>query len=229
MSEAQPPHGDSEYSQRWEKIWLTGSDGGVLKEGSAFDAAASSPALTAALAAGKLGELEGKRVFVPGCGRGYDLVTFVQSGAMAAVGLELAPTAVASAQAYLDTALSGDARSKASVAQGDFFRWSDAEHGAFDAGYDYTFLVALSPEMRPDWAQAWARMLRPGGVLATLIFPVDPERESGPPWPVTPDLYKGLLLTDNLFKLRSLEAVPEAQSHPGRGGKEWMAVWERSA
>ena len=36
----------------------------------------------------------GKRVFVPGCGRGYDLVALLAAGAEEAVGLELAPTAV---------------------------------------------------------------------------------------------------------------------------------------
>ncbi len=42
--------------------------------------------------------LAGKRVFVPGCGRGYDLVALLAAGAEEAVGLELAPTAVSHRQ-----------------------------------------------------------------------------------------------------------------------------------
>lgn len=49
--------------------------------------------------------------------------------------------------------------------------------GVFDLGYDYTFLCALHPDMRKDWATAWAQLLRPGGYLLTLIFPVDPEMD----------------------------------------------------
>ena len=61
------------------------------------------------------------------------------------------------------------------------------------AGYDYTFMCALHPDMRPDWAAAWARFLKPGGTLACLVFPVDSERQTGPPWPVTPEIYEDLL------------------------------------
>ena len=78
---------------------------------------------------------------------------------------------------------------------GDFFSYADPG-GAFDLGYDYTFLCALHPSMRKDWATAWGKHLKPGGELITLIFPVDPSREGveGPPWPVTPELYKDLLV-----------------------------------
>jgi hypothetical protein len=31
--------------------------------------------------------------------------------------------------------------------------------------------------MREGWAAAWARHLKPGGQLVTLVYPVDPERD----------------------------------------------------
>jgi hypothetical protein len=45
------------------------------------------------------------------------------------------------------------------------------------------------------WAAAWARLIAPGGELVTLIYPVDASLPvgEGPPWPVTPELYKQLL------------------------------------
>ncbi len=57
------------------------------------------------------------------------------------------------------------------------------------------FLCALPPAQRQAWAEAWATLVKPGGQLVTLIFPVDPEkpRDSGPPFPVTPELYADLL------------------------------------
>ena len=64
------------------------------------------------------------------------------------------------------------------------------------------FLCALHPSMRARWAPAWARLLRPGGELVTLMFPLPPAAgdggaaapEAGPPWPLTPQLYRDLLL-----------------------------------
>ena len=116
--------------------------------------------------------------------------------------------------------------------QGNFFadhsnNSSDGDN-TYDIGFDYTFLVALHPSMRQDWAASWYRLLRPqGGLLITLIFPVDPTLDvnEGPPFPVTPDVYQELLLPVG-FALKRLEQVPEELSHPKRKGKEWMAVWE---
>ena len=57
------------------------------------------------------------------------------------------------------------------------------------------FLCALQPHDRKKWAQRYAQLIKPGGQLATLIFPVDAnkDRNEGPPFPVTPELYTELL------------------------------------
>ena len=57
------------------------------------------------------------------------------------------------------------------------------------------FLCAMQPTMRQNWAAAWARHIRAGGQLVTLMFPVDPKRprDEGPPFPLTPELYTELL------------------------------------
>lgn len=131
------------------------------------------------------------------------------------------------ANEYLKSQLASQSN-QASVIQGDFFTFEDEQGLGFDVGYDYTFLCALMPEMRANWGPSWYRILRPGGLLITLIFPVDPSMENkGPPWPVTPELYKELLLKNEGFMLRSLEKVPNEQSHSGRAGREYIAVWER--
>ena len=57
------------------------------------------------------------------------------------------------------------------------------------------FLCALQPHDRKKWAQRYTQLIKPGGQLATLIFPVDAskDRNEGPPFPVTPELYADLL------------------------------------
>ena len=129
-SEPPPP----DYSDRWESQWQAG--GTVLQPGQAFDAAGASPVLRGLLSSGELA-VAGKSVFVPGCGRGYDLVAFAQAGAASVVGLELAPTAAEQANEYVGSQLG--AGSAAAVVQGDFFKF-EAPGAGFDAGYDYTFL-----------------------------------------------------------------------------------------
>lgn len=170
--------------------------------------------------------VRGKRAFVPGCGRGYDVIAFAEGGASAAVGLELSGTAIAAAEAHRDgLKLPAEVAAKARFVAGNFLTWSD---GQFDVGYDYTFLCALHPSMRKDWADAWARHLAPGGRLITMIYPVDPSMDanSGPPWPVTPQLYDSLLPAAG-FEREVLEPVPPAASLGTRGGKELFAIWRR--
>lgn len=48
--------------------------------------------------------------------------------------------------------------------------------------------------MREDWARGWKAQLRPGGKLITLIFPTDASFAANPPWHITPDVCKELLL-----------------------------------
>ena len=93
-----------------------------------FDRSGSSPALVHLLGSGggPLVEAAGKRAFVPGCGRGYDLAALVAAGAAQAVGLELAPTAVVAAREYLaqQPGLNPEA---VPVVEGDFFEVTRGE------------------------------------------------------------------------------------------------------
>ena len=86
----------------------------------------------------------------------------------------------------------------------------------------------MHPNQRSDWAATWAKLVKPGGTLITLIYPVDPSRdpEVGPPFPISPDLFRQLLPPAG-FQEVSIEAVPEALSHAGRGGFEYMGLWKR--
>ncbi|KAB8212057.1 hypothetical protein BDV34DRAFT_208535 [Aspergillus parasiticus] len=77
----------------------------------------------------------------------------------------------------------------ASFVEGDFFKpgWerqiSANEDIKFDLVYDYTFLCALHPQMRPQWAARMSQVVAPDGVLVCLEFPMykDPT-QPGPPW-----------------------------------------------
>ncbi|RJE23296.1 Thiopurine S-methyltransferase TPMT [Aspergillus sclerotialis] len=140
-----------------------------------------------------------KRALVPGCGRGYDVVMLALHG-FDAYGLEISQTAVAEAEKYASSELKeptehnfgsvgnlSERPGTVKFVEGDFFAdgWesqcSDGEK--FDLIYDYTFLCALHPSQRRDWATRMASLLEKGGLLVCLEFPMykDPKLP-GPPW-----------------------------------------------
>jgi methyl halide transferase len=244
----------TDYHSRWDRIWREGCEPGQM-----FDKASASPQLLSLLSLplsveqqevlareGGYGDgaappppplvdARGKRCFVPGCGRGYDVAAFARAGAAEAVGLELSPAAAAAARDYLRAGLApsasaGASASAAVVIEGDFFDAAVVGEASFDLGYDLTFLCALHPSMRQRWAEGWARALKRGGTLITACYPIDASRDQnqGPPWPLTPAIYEKLLVGSGLpFRKAHLAPVPRGMSHPSRAGTEWLGLWER--
>lgn len=38
--------------------------------------------------------------------------------------------------------------------------------------FDYTFMCAITVEMRPKWGKRYGEVIRPGGLLICLAFPI---------------------------------------------------------
>ncbi|MEM1414552.1 MAG: methyltransferase [Myxococcota bacterium] len=194
----------------WEDAWAEGR--------TRWDAGAPAPVLLGLLREEALGAPAGRRALVPGCGSGYDVFAFAAAG-FEAVGLDVAPTA----GERFEVLRAERGLANARIEIGDAF----AHEGRYDVVWDYTFCCALDPAERPRWAALMERLLAPGGVLATLIFPAmhAPPDYEGPPWPLWPDDQRAVLEPLGLRPFR-LEAV--TQSHPGREGKEHLALWRRA-
>ena len=122
---------------KWEGMWAAG-----LKPGQAFDATRCEPAF-ADLLRGDLAGGGGRRALVPGCGRGYAVAALAAAGYQA-TGLEVSPTAVAAASAYLST--QQGIEGKWQIDEADFFKHTPAQ--PYDLIYDCTFLCAIPPEAR---------------------------------------------------------------------------------
>ena len=168
------------------------------------------------------------RCFVIGCGRGYD-VTFLSTPTRFVMGLDIAESAVRAAQVRAE-ALAGDEEAGVALAQLQFTTTSffdlptQAESDKFDLIYDYTFLCAMEPSIREQWAEKMAALLVSGGELVTLIFPIC-DKPDGPPFAMSLPLVRGLLEGVGLERLQ-LEALPSELSHPGRDGS---GLWEASS
>eukprot|EP00775_Hariotina_reticulata_P004714 gene4714-4964_t len=214
----------AEYEQQWHDHWKEG-----VNPGTKWDAGTISPVLSHLLKTDL--NVQSRNVLVPGCGRGYDVFAFAEAGAARAVGLDLCPEAIAAAALERELQLThvADASARSELVADNFVTYQHPSGESFDIGYDYTFLCALHPDMRAAWAESWARLIRPGGELITLIFPIGgnpPGAPQNPPWPVTPELYQELLLPAG-FKQAYLAAIPEHLSHRARAGREWLGRWVR--
>ncbi len=190
----------------WQGAWREGR--------TPWDAGQSPPALRELLAADLVPP---GRSLVPGCGTGYDLASLARAD-REVIGIDLSEKARDAFYEMHDD-LPGPVRYEVT----DFFAFEI--EGGVDFVWDYTFFCALDPHRRGDWAKVMARLVRPGGLLATLLFPFeDPisDRE-GPPWPINTELVRGFLGTS----FDEVQVTTVEQSHPGREGRERLAIWRR--
>lgn len=193
----------------WAEAWEEGR--------TPWDTGEAASALVELVAGGTLPE---GRALVPGAGSGYD-VLLLASESREVVGLDLAEGAKRRFEGLRKKAKISAEKAKIVVA--DFFEYEP--DAPFDMIWDYTFLCALQPKMRADWARRMDELLAPGGELVTLIFPgVDKPADEGPPYAMHPDLLKDLL--EPRFEAWHLEATTNI--HPNLNGKAWIARWRRA-
>ncbi|GAA6037962.1 hypothetical protein JCM8097_009511 [Rhodosporidiobolus ruineniae] len=210
---------DSTEGQSAEGGWDQAWKGGLTP----WDASGAQPALVELVeerweAVGvPFDELKDGKVLVPGCGTGYDAAFFASKG-IDAVGMDISPTAVQRAQGY--HASSPNAPSNVTFLAADFFSF---DLPPFSLAYDYTFFCAIPPTWRAKWGKRYGEVIRPGGLLIALAFPLDGDRAGGPPYSVSEDAYDAVLL-DNFEKIYS--AHP-GKSSAGREGRDKMLVYRR--
>ena len=194
----------------WEKAWAEGRTG--------WDAGAAAPSLVELV---ERGVLPNGRALVPGCGAGYDVFALA-SPERRVTGLDIAPSARTRFESLREEL--GVPAEQATLVTADFFAFDD---GPFDLVYDYTFLCALDPSVRPQWARRMAELLAPRGEIVTLIFPATeaPPFGQGPPFDVRPEVVRALL---EPLGFEAIEMAPARRSHPGREGIEHLARWTRS-
>jgi len=99
------------------------------------------------------------RIFVPGCGTGYDVVAMAGPDRYV-VGMDISETCVRKSQKLF----SGSPNvNYFTFLQGDFFKWNPEDK--FDLIFDYTFFCAIDPSMRKAWGQKMRDILNPDGEL----------------------------------------------------------------
>lgn len=209
MQEAVEQSGSQDVNAGWSKAWE--------KQVTPWDAGDSSPILLRAIDQGWLSDY--RNGFVPGCGSGYDVLHLSRVLPEGAVGLDVAELAVEKFKRLREE--KGVPEDKAMVVLDDFFAYEPPK--PFDFIFDYTFLCAMQPSQRDAWADTIKRLLRPGGELMTIIYPINPSLQSGPPFAMTYDLVAGLLEPRGFEKF--YEEEHPVDSIKPRRGMEHLVRW----
>jgi len=147
----------------WDSLYVSGGDGWEL----------GGPAPVLARILEESPPATG-RIAVPGCGRGHDVALLASRG-YDATGFDFSDEAVAEAS-----------RRGTTVLKRDVFGLGEEFPGAFDAVWEYTCFCAIAPARREEYVEVLAEILRRGGELIALFYPLrDPKgAKEGPPFPV---------------------------------------------
>jgi SAM-dependent methyltransferase len=169
---------------------------------------------------------------VPGCGAAYDVRALAERGVARVVGADICEEAVVRARAVAGDALRASGRAELIVA--DFFDAADARlaPASFDLIFDYTMFCAISPPQRAAWGARMGALLRPGGRLLTLAYPLAADELAadplapGPPHPVSLAEYRRALEPHGF---RVEPGCPRASptSVPARVSNEQVIWWSR--
>ncbi|CAI2170795.1 4924_t:CDS:2 [Funneliformis geosporum] len=165
---------DNEGAAGWDTLYK--------EEYTPWDFGEISPALKQLIEEKKFPLPDG-RGLVPGCGNGYD-VFYLSSEGRHVTGLDLSQISIERTQQKQKELQIPD--SHVTFQQGDFFGHIPPKE-KYQVVYDYTFLCALSPELRPKWASKITELISSNGILIALMYPIG-DHKDGPPFALNPEM-----------------------------------------
>ena len=156
------------------------------------------------------------KVCIVGCGNGYDAVMYAQKG-FEVTAVDFAPSAVIALEA-----MSNKENVNVQTLQSDIFFLSPEYDSVFDYVIEQTCFCAVNPERRQEYERLVFKILKPGGKLIGLWFPLDKTIEDGgPPWGITIDEIKSIFKNGwNIEK----EEFPEISIQP-RKNREKLIIF----
>lgn len=162
------------------------------------------------------------REFTPGwmivlcAGRGHDAREFARNG-FRVDAVEFAAEAADAMRAM------NDAQTPVLIYQTDMFQLPQDLNGQYDYVLEYTCMCAIDPQRRNEYADLIARLLKPGGILIDLAFPLD-QHAGGPPFALAVDAILDLFIARGFQLLR--REIPN-DSVPQRRGLEELLILQK--
>ena len=163
----------------------------------------------------------GKKVCIPGCGNGYDVIEIAKLGAEV-FAIDFAEIPLENIRNYPEfNALN------IHLIQSDIFHLNGKFIENFDYVFEYTCYCAIDPSNRKNYRDLIYQILKNGGKFISLFFPIlKPENDGGPPFGVNLDETIYLFEKNKKFKLLSLQK--NINSHPKRKGNEALVILEKN-
>lgn len=164
------------------------------------------------------GSLTPGAVCIPGCGRGYDAIMFAKRG-FKVTAVDFASTAIQAVKQ-----LARKEKVNLTALDEDLFSLPNHFSNAFEYWIEQTCFCAIHPDRRQEYEQVVHQIVKPGGWLIGLWFPLDKNiDEGGPPWGVSLESVK------MIFKKRWQIVKEEfpGLSIPSRKGREKLIIFEK--
>jgi len=180
-----------------------------LNQNTPWDLGAATPEFLRLVKEGRL-PTKGNAL-VPGAGRGHDAILLAKNGWETSV-VDLSAKAI---EALLEEA-SKEKRNIFSY-KIDFFDLPKIgfHQNRYDLILEYTFFCAIDPALRKEYGRAMRKLLKPGGLLVGLFFPLTHEGAS-PPFVVSKEEVRAVL---EGFEI--IEESPRESVKP-RAGREFL-------
>ncbi len=177
-----------------------------------WDLKSSNPVFNEILRENKL--INPGEILIIGCGKGYDAVAAAKAGYQV--------TAVDFSSFAIDFAknLAVQENVLINFLVEDFYNLNYSFENKFDIVYDYTTFCAVNPKRRNEYAETVSSILKPGGKLLALLFPVE-KREGGPPYGI--DVIEFYKLFSKYLKLEF--SSKQINSIKPRRGREVLQVY----
>ena len=163
-------------------------------------------------------QLNRGKVCIVGCGNGYDAVMFAQKG-FEVTAVDFAPSALIKLEI-----MSNKENVNVQIIQSDIFVLTPEYDSVFDYVIEQTCFCAVNPQRRQDYERLVYKILKPGGKLIGLWFPLDKTLEDGgPPWGITINEVKSIF---NNGWIIEREEFPETSIQP-RKNREKLIIFEK--
>ena len=132
-------------------------------------------------------EISPGEICIVGCGLGHDAIMFAKKG-FHVTAVDFAPSAIKAVNE-----LATKANVKIDTIQIDLFSMLPEYNNTFDYVIEQTCFCAIPLIQREDYAHVVQSILKPGGQLIGLWFPLDKTiEEGGPPWATSLEEVKSL-------------------------------------
>ncbi len=214
MNTDEDPSADCNTADFWSQRYQTGDHGWDLGNETAVFAALRGRHPLFTLSPG-----EQLSLAIPGCGFGHDALAFARSGFhVSAIDFAHEPLRYLSEQAHQEGL-------ELAVLERDIFTLGWDLANSFDRVLEYTCYCAIDPNRRAEYAKVMSTIIKPGGYLAGLFFPMDEVERVGPPFTVREDEIHAQFEEVGFVLISS--DIPR-ESHPARAGREKLMIFRKS-